>query len=221
MNLKVAMTIQTQSILLAILIITTFSLGILVSAQAPTEEIVNDTSNVQMSNNSVTSNLKLMANASGIISSSQNDGNNTWITWGKWALVSNTPEVLQNDSNPLRFNATIKLVKSDNMERHNHEIHDLKLTDSSVTRNGNSTILIFNGTAAISNYDKQTVQVPVSIKIIETGQLTALNNTEPEFINPSLSPKGGTISLLIDDKNFHSHFGDTPIYGIVDKPKVP
>src|SRR5216117_3969440 len=101
MNLKVAMTIQTQSILLAILIITTFSLGILVFAQAPTGESVNDSSKVKMSNNSVTSSLKnLIANASGIISSTQNDdGNNTWITTGKWALVSNTSGVPQNDSN--------------------------------------------------------------------------------------------------------------------------
>lgn len=223
MNLKVAMTIQTESILLlAILTITTSSLGIFVFAQAPTGVIVNDSSSVQMSNNSVTSNLKnLMANASGIITSAQNDSNNTWITWGKWALVSNPPEALQNDSTPLRFNATLKLVKSDNTERHNHEIHDFKLTDSSVTRNGESTTLILNGTAAISNYNKQSVQVPVSIKIIETGQQTVLNNTERESINPSLSPKGGTIRLLIDDKNFHSHFGDNPIYGIVDKPKAP
>jgi hypothetical protein len=61
----------------------------------------------------------------------------------------------------------------------------------------------------------------VSIKIIETGQVTASNNTEQQYKNTSLSPKGGTISILIGDKNFHSHFGDTPIYGIVDKPKVP
>jgi len=63
--------------------------------------------------------------------------------------------------------------------------------------------------------------VPVSIKIIETGQATAWNNTESQFINPTLSPKGGTISILIDDKKFHGHFGDTPIYGVVNKPKVP
>ena len=48
MNLKVAMTIQTESILLlAILTITTSSLGIFVFAQAPTGEIVNDSSSVQ------------------------------------------------------------------------------------------------------------------------------------------------------------------------------
>jgi hypothetical protein len=97
----------------------------------------------------------------------------------------------------------------------------IKLTDSSVTKNGQSTILIFNGTAAISNYNEQTVQVPVSIKIIETGQVTASNNTDHQYKNPSWSPKGGTISVLIDDKNFHSHFGDTTIYRIVNKPKVP
>jgi hypothetical protein len=84
------------------------------------------------------------------------------------------------DSIPLRFNATINSVKSDNTERHNHEIHDFKLTDSSVTKNGESTILIFDGTATISTNDEQSVQVPMSIKIIETGQVTAWNNTEPE-----------------------------------------
>ena len=175
-----------------------------------------------MSNNSVTSNLKnLMANASGIITSAQNDSNNTWITWGKWALVSNPPEALQNDSTPLRFNATLKLVKSDNTERHNHEIHDFKLTDSSVTRNGESTTLILNGTAAISNYNKQSVQVPVSIKIIETGQQTALNKYRTRIHKPLLVTQRRNNKILIDDKNFHSHFGDNPIYGIVDKPKVP
>jgi hypothetical protein len=223
MNFKDTMTIQTRSILLVILIITTaFSLGIFVFAQVPPGQIVNDSSNIQPLNNSVTLNLKnLMANATGHISSAQNDGNNTWITWGKWALVRNTSEVLQNDSNPLRFNATINSVKSDNTERHNHEIHDFKLTDSSVTKNGESTILMLDGTATIVANDQQSMQVPVSIKIIETGQATAWNNTESEYIDPSLSPKGGTISILIDDKKFHGHFGDTPIYGVVNKPKVP
>jgi hypothetical protein len=219
MNLKVAMTIQTQSILLAILIITTFSLGILVFAQAPTGEIVNDSSNVEMSNNSVTSNSNLMANAAGRISSAQNDGNNTWITWGNWALVSKTSEVLQNDSSPLGFNATITSVKSDNTERHKHQIHDFKLTDSSVTNNGKSTILILDGTATISTKDQQIVEVPMIIRIIGTGQVTASNNTEREY--PSWSPNTGTITVFIRDKKFHSHFGDTPIYGYLIKPKVP
>jgi hypothetical protein len=220
LNLKVGMTIQTQIVLLAILIITTFSLGILAFAQTPTDKIVNDSSKVKMSNNSVTPNLKnLMANAFGIISSTQNDGNNTWIATGKWALVSNTSGV-QNDSNP-RFNATVKLVKSDNTERHNHEISDFKLTGSSATNNGQTTVLILKGIAKISGYNKQTAQVPVTIKIIETGQVTASLNTERQYKNPSWSPKGGTISLLINDKNIHSHFGNTPVYGMVDKAKVP
>jgi len=220
LNLKVGMTVQTQIILLAILTITTFSLGILAFAQAPTGKTVNDNSNVQISNKSVAPNLKnLIANAIGIISSTQNDGNNTWIATGKWALVSNTSGV-QNDSNP-RFNATVKLAKSDNTERHSHEISDFKLTDSSITNNGESTTLIFKGIANISDINKQTVQVPVAIKIIETGQVTASLNTERQYKNPSWSPKGGTISLFIDGKNFHTHFGNTPIYGMVDKAKVP
>lgn len=216
MSLKVAMTIQTQTILLAILMITTFSLGILVFAQAPTGEIVNDSSKVPMSNNSVTSNTNLMSNASGRISSAQNDGNNTWITWGNWALVSNTSEVLQNDSIPLSFKATISSIKSDNTERHKHQIHDFKLTDSYVTSNGKLTILTLNGTATMSVKDEQFAQVPVSIRIIGTGQM---NNTGGGYL--SWSPDTGTISIIIDDKKFHSHFGNTPIYGYLIKPKVP
>ena len=255
MSLKDAMTFQTRTILLAILIITTFSLGILVFAQAPTGEIVNNSGNVQMSNNSVTSNPNLisnnsvtsnptlisnnsvtsnptlisnnsvtsnpnlMPNATGRISSAQNDGNNTWITWGNWNLVSNTSEILQNDSRPLSFKATISSVKSDNTERHKHQIHDFKLTDSYVTKNGKFTILTLYGTATMNVKDKQFAQVPVSIKIIGTGQVTTSNNTEGG--NISWSPDTGTISIIIDDKKFHSHFGNTPIYGYLMKPKGP
>lgn len=223
MNLNDAVTISNQRIQIAILfIIMSFSVLVFVEGSnlsiAPENADTEGADDLATSATSATSALKnLDVSADGPISTLQNDGNNTWITWGKWKLLSNSFQSTQNTSSPISFNATITTVKTDNSDGHKHEIFGFKLLGVSATTELASTILVFNGTATINTKVGEYPSVPVSIRIIDSGQMTASIDTQTDYIKPSWFPKGGTIAISINDKQFHDHFGNTPIYGTVKK----
>lgn len=207
-----------QIVAVPILIIALALISISIYPKASTQGIDTDTNGVERQNNQVDEVLKnLIVNADGPISSVQNEGNSTWITWGKWNLVSNHSETLQNDSNKMDFNASISTVKTDNTEGHKHEIYDFELAGVYVTSEPESTILMFNGTGTVNTQEALYEKVPISIKIIDSGQMTASIDTQSNFVKPFWASKGGVIAISIDDRNFHNHFGDSPIFGTVKK----
>jgi hypothetical protein len=176
--------------------------------------------NPEPSNNTLsTSNLqKLTINANGPLASLQNDNNGTWIIWGDWDLINNASNAVKTTSSPLTFNATIIKVKTDNTEDQKYKIYNFKPLSSDIATVGSSSVLMFNGTGTISTNDESS-QVPINIGIIDSAPVTASIDMESGAITPSWVPKGGTISILIDNEVLSDQFGNSPIYGIVKKAK--
>jgi len=151
--------------------------------------------------------------AFGTIASLQNDenGNPTWIVSGIWKgslLMDNeTQGVGGNQTNttsaanatsttggPLNatFNSKFNMVMTNGSAMHDHEIYDLKLASMS---NPNNTTSVFNGTATITMRQGPVENVPVSVKRID-------NNV---------------ISIWADPTMINNHFGNTPIFGTIEK----
>jgi len=154
--------------------------------------------------------------AFGTISSLQNDenGNPTWIVSGLWegrllmdnktqggganqttstatgtnATASATTGNLPNAA----FNSKFNMVMTNGSAKHDHEIYNFKLTSMS---NPNNTTSVFNGTATITMKQGPVENVPVSVKRID-------NNV---------------ISIWADPTKVNNHFGNTPIFGTIEK----
>jgi len=144
----------------------------------------------------------------------QNDNNGSWIISGDWDLINNASKA---GANPFSFHATIDKVKPDNTESTTYKISNFKLDASSIKKYGSSSQLIFNGTASIKTKAANSSQVPIKITIIDKAPLTASMDMQSGSVYASWVPKGGTISISIDDKAF-PELG-SQIYGIVKKGK--
>ena len=159
------------------------------------------------------SNLQITG-AKGPIASLQNDENNTtWITRGQWTLTAEN----QINSSEVKFYATLDMVKPDNTESHEYKFGDFNLKSSSVKSNINSTNLILNGTTTISSKNGFYTTVPISINIHDEGPVESLIDVQTKTVNPTWTPKGGVIEILIEPGRFNDHFGNTPIYGLIKK----
>jgi hypothetical protein len=151
--------------------------------------------------------------AFGTIASLQNDenGNPTWIVSGIWkgslSMGNETQGVGGNQTNttsaanatsatggPLNatFNSKFNMVMTNGSAMHDHEIYNFKLASMS---NPNNTTSVFNGTATITMRQGPVENVPVSIKRID-------NNV---------------ISIWADPTMINNHFGNTPIFGTIEK----
>jgi len=145
--------------------------------------------------------------AFGAIASLQNDenGNPTWIVSGLWKgsiSMDNKTQGNQSatanattatDSLPnATFHSKFSMVMTNGSAMHNHEIYNFKLMSMS---NPNNTTSIFNGTATITLKDGPVDNVPVSIKRID-------NNV---------------VSIWADPTRVNNHFGNTPIFGTIEK----
>lgn len=132
-----------------------------------------------------------ITNATGRIVSLQNDesGNPAWIASGRWNMKSSQGNQTQSSTVP--FNANINMYKIDGTANNKGEISDFKLTRNST----NSLVTILNGTATISLKDGPVMDVPISIKILPNR----------------------AVSIWIDPVKVHNQFGNTPIYGNIDK----
>jgi hypothetical protein len=152
--------------------------------------------------------------AFGTIASLQNDenGNSTWIVSGIWkgslSMGNETQGVGSNRTNTTSaaanatsttgggpnatFNSKFSMVMTNGSAMHDHKIYDFKLASMS---NPNNTTSVFNGTATITMRQGPIENVPVSIKRID-------NNV---------------ISIWADPALINNHFGNTPIFGTIDK----
>jgi hypothetical protein len=95
-----------------------------------------------------------------------------------------------NSSSPA-FNSTFNMVMLNGTAPHKHTITDFKMTGSP-TKSGIATA--YNGTASVTMKGMTMSNVPVSVKLM-----------------------GRAMSLQIDPTMTMGHFGNTPIYGFVNK----
>lgn len=153
--------------------------------------------------------------AFGTIASLQNDenGNPTWIVSGIWkgslSMGNETQRVGGNQTNTTSAaanatsttgggspNATLyskfNMVMTNGSALHDHEIYDFKLTNMTMP---NNTTTVYNGTATITMRQGPVTNVPVSIKSMESS----------------------VISIWADPAMINNHFGNTPIFGTIEK----
>ena len=128
--------------------------------------------------------------ASGTISSLQNDenGNPTWIVSGIWKGSLSTTGSPPNATLYSKFN----MAMTNGSALHDHEIYDFKLTNMTTL---NDSITIYNGTATITMRQGPVTNVPISIKSLESN----------------------VIGIWADPTMTNNHFGDTPIFGTIEK----
>jgi hypothetical protein len=146
--------------------------------------------------------------AFGTIASLQNDenGNPTWIVSGLWkgslSMDNKTQGGGGNQSTTIAtetgglpnatFHSKFNMVMTNGSALHDHEIYDFRLMD--MTMPNNSTT-VYNGTATITMREGPVPNVPVSIRTMD-------NNV---------------ISIWADPTKTNNHFGNTPIFGIIQK----
>jgi len=154
--------------------------------------------------------------AFGTIASLQNDenGNPTWIVSGVWkgslsmdnktqgggggnqttstTTTANATAATTGSLPNATFNSKFNMVMTNGSAMHDHEIYDFKLTSKSIP---NNTISVSNGTATITMRQGPVPDVPVSIK--------AMNNN--------------VLSIWVDPAKVENHFGNTPIFGTIEK----
>lgn len=137
--------------------------------------------------------------AFGTIASLQNDenGNPIWIVSGfyKGSLSMNnkTQDGAATYSLPnATLNSKFNMVMTNGSAMHDHRIYNFTLTDMSMPNNSTT---VFNGTATITMRQGPVHDVPLSIKAME-------NNA---------------VSIWVDPTKIQNHFGNTPIFGTIEK----
>lgn len=144
----------------------------------------------------------------GIISSVQNDasGQPAWVVAGHWtsALLGdnsvNASQPTGNSTVPFGgspFDTQIQMVRLNGTAGHTHTITNFVLANASQPDNMTK---IFNGTSTASMMQGPVADIPTSIRIMGDK----------------------VISIWLDPTKIESHYGNTPIYGLVmdtDKPR--
>jgi len=136
--------------------------------------------------------------AFGTIASLQNDenGNPTWVVSGLYKAslsMNKTQDGAATGSLPnATLNSKFNMVMTNGSAMHDHEIYDFTLTDMSMPNNSTT---VFNGTATITMRQGPISDVPISIKAMD-------NNA---------------VSIWIDPTKIQNHFGNTPIFGTIEK----
>ena len=146
----------------------------------------------------------------GTIASIQNDENGTpaWILSGLWkgALTNidksnqdfSTPTVSNNNDDNLptaSLEAEFDMVMLNGSALHQHSIYNFTLADIMKIDDNNYQA---NGTATVTMKDGPVNNVPLSIK--------SMNNN--------------VISIWIDPTKVNNHFGNTPIFGLIQQDIV-
>lgn len=144
--------------------------------------------------------------AGGTISSIQNEnGAPAWILSGLWkGSLTNTDESnqglstsnLSNDNNgnlpTANFEAEFDMVMLNGSALHKHSIYNFTLAD--IMKIDDKYYQV-NGTATITMKDAPVNDVPLSVKILNDN----------------------VISIWIDPTKVNNHFGNTPIFGLIQQ----
>jgi hypothetical protein len=147
--------------------------------------------------------------AGGTISSLQNDENGipAWILSGLWkGALTNTDKSTQDSSTPnlsnnndnlptAAFEAEFDMVMLNGSALHKHSIYNFTLADIMKIDDNYYQV---NGTATVTMKDSPINNVPLSIK--------SMNNN--------------VISIWVDPTKINNHFGNTPIFGLIQQDIV-
>jgi hypothetical protein len=143
--------------------------------------------------------MKSGSYAFGTIASLQNDenGNPIWIVSGLYkaslSMNNKTQDGAATGSLPnATLNSKFNMVMTNGSAMHDHKIYDFTLTDMSMPNNSTT---VFNGTATITMRQGPVPDVPLSIKAMD-------NNA---------------VSIWVDPTKIQNHFGNTPIFGTIEK----
>jgi hypothetical protein len=107
---------------------------------------------------------------------------------------------------------------TDNSAGHEHKISEFKLASNSFESSEEGSQISYNGTASIETDVGLYSDVPISIKIIDEGPAIVSIDTQTNEIEPQWIPEGGTVHVLIDER-VEDHFGNTPVYGNVERER--
>jgi hypothetical protein len=137
--------------------------------------------------------------AFGTIASLQNDenGNPIWIVSGLYkgslSLNNKTQDGAETGSLPnATLSAKFNMVMTNGSAMHDHKIYNFTLTNMSMPNNSTT---VFNGTATITMRQGPVTGVPLGIKAMD-------NNA---------------VSIWVDPTKIQNHFGNTPIFGTIEK----
>ena len=124
----------------------------------------------------------------------QRDENGTtqWILSGHWKTNLDKVNSTSNSTNV--FNMAIDMTKNDGTSKHTHTLTDFTLNSLNKT---NDKDIVFDGKSTISMREGPVENVSTIVHI--------MNNT--------------LISILMDTQQVDNHFGNDPIYGIVQEKK--
>lgn len=197
MKFSESLTVMMQTKLLLVLFIA--SAGLLISGVIPNSIMANEYSQAKQGYSHHDKMMKPGSYAFGTIASLQNDenGNPTWIVSGfykgsvpmhKKTQDGNATGNLQNATLKAKFN----MVMTNGSAMHDHRIYNFTLTDMSMQNNSTT---VFNGTATVTMRQGPVHDVPLSIKAMD-------NNA---------------VSIWIDPTKIQNHFGNTPIFGTIEK----
>ena len=186
-----------QTKLLSLIIIA--SLVLLLSGAIQNSVIANQYSQEKQGYSHHDKMMKPGSYAYGTIASLQNDenGNPSWIVSGFYkGSISMINKAQDGNATGQPPNATLKakfnMVMTNGSANHDHKVYNFTLTDMSMPNNSTT---VFNGTATITMREGPVPNVPLSIKAME-------NNV---------------VSIWVDPTTIQNHFGNTPIYGTIEK----
>ena len=125
------------------------------------------------------------------------NGNPIWIVSGLYkgslSMNNKTQDVAATGSLPnATLNSKFNMVMTNGSAMHDHRIYNFTLTDMSMPNNSTT---VFNGTATITMREGPVHDVSLSIKAME-------NNA---------------VSIWVDPTKIQNHFGNTPIFGTIEK----
>lgn len=191
-----SLTVMMQTKLLLVLFIA--SAGLLVLGVIPNSIMANEYSQAKQGYSHHDKMMKPGSYAFGTIASLQNDenGNPTWIVSGFYkgsvpmhkTQDGNATGNLQNATLKAKFN----MVMTNGSAMHDHRIYNFTLTDMSMPNNSTT---VFNGTATVTMRQGPVHDVPLSINAMD-------NNA---------------VSIWVDPTKIQNHFGNTPIFGTIEK----
>lgn len=143
--------------------------------------------------------IKPASYALGTIASLQNDenGNPIWIVSGHYkgsiSMINKTQDGNATGSLPnATLNAKFSMVMTNGSAMHDHRIYNFTLTGMSMPNNSTT---VFNGTATMTMRQGPVPDVPLSIKAMEDN----------------------VVSIWVDPTKVQNHFGNTPIFGTIEK----
>ena len=197
MKFNQSLTAMMQTKLLSVLFIA--SAALLVSGAIQNSVMANQYSQQKQGYSHHDKMMKPGWYAFGTIASLQNDenGNPLWIVSGLYkgslSMDNKTQDGVSTGSLPnATVNAKFNMVMTNGSAMHDHRIYDFTLTNMSKPNNSTEVV---NGTATITMRQGPVPDVPLSIKAMD-------NNA---------------VSIWIDPTKIQNHFGNTPIFGTIEK----